>query len=334
MQDVTGTDGHALQESLKCHVSRVSVREDHKSAGGASWAAVSAVFGSGPLTQEQRESIKLMDVARMSLSCLDDRLTEPVLSTAGGDIGEFILAVASYLDLRLPNPDHSAQPTQELVDSLLQAYLKSLPESRPMLHCTDDRAVAHLEAELPVENLDLNKPSVQAKDAGLLSKLTEFENHGDSHIRLILKQPEWFELPDYLVPMVLKSYYTALWRQNLDATSPFHKSPRLRLVVLSGAANPGAFLEISSGQMCQGAGVAPAVQPHAGSQSLLVSHLDAASARRAELATFFAKVSSTSPRQIDRDKLHKRLDRRGYLALETTGSQIASGLPFFTLSYS
>eukprot|EP00971_Amphidinium_carterae_P256359 5090260-Amphidinium_carterae.1 len=289
LHDGTETDAHSLQESLKCHISRVSIREDHKSSGGVSLGDVSRVFGSGPLTLEQRQSVKLVEVAGMSLNCLDDRLTEPVLSSAGGDIGEFILAVASYLDLRLSDPAKGARPTQQLMDSLLQAYLESLPASRPMVHCTDDRAVAHLEAELPVENLDLNNPQSQAKDAGLLLKLSEFENHGDSHIRLMLKQPEWFELPDYLVPMVLKSYYTALWRQNLDDTSPFYKSPRLKLVVLRGAANPGAFLEVSSGQFCEGVGVAPAVQPHAGSTSLLVSHLDAASARREELATFFSK---------------------------------------------
>mmetsp|Transcript_44945 Transcript_44945/g.106730 ORF Transcript_44945/g.106730 Transcript_44945/m.106730 type:complete len:383 (-) Transcript_44945:74-1222(-) len=326
----------AKEESLGCHVSKVAVREDHSSASGAgvSLAQVSSFFGAGALTKEQRRQLRLVKVAETSLSCLDDRLNEPVLATPGGDLGEFILALATYLDWRVADPEHSNHPTQQLVDSLLQAYLESIPKGRPMVHCTDDRAIAHLEAEVPVENLDLNEPPQQAKDSGLLQKLTEFENHGDSHIRLMLKQPEWFELPDYVVPMALKAFYSALWRQNQDEGNRFHKSPRLRLVVLSGASDPGAFVEVSSGDLCEGVGVAPAVQPHTGARSVLVSHLDAASERRKELATFFSRVASTTPIKMDSEKLHQRLDRHGFLALETTGSRVAAGLPFYTLSYS
>ena len=39
--------------------------------------------------------------------------------------------------------------------------------------------------------------------------LTVVENHGDSHIRLLLKQPEAYGLTQnsQLVPMVLKAYF-------------------------------------------------------------------------------------------------------------------------------
>merc|ERR1719460_2765701 len=194
-------------------------------------AAVSAIWGSSTLSPEQREKVTLAKVSESSFMCLDDRVTQPSLFTPGGDLGEFILALSSYLQER--DPSGRMLPSQEVVDALLLKYLETLPSSRPMIHCTDDRAISHLEAEVPLENLDLTAPPDHAR-ASLLQKLTEVENHGDSHIRLLLKKPEWFQLNEYLVPMAVKSFYNLLWQQNTDAKSPLHKSPKLKLEVLVG----------------------------------------------------------------------------------------------------
>merc|ERR1719230_26427 len=170
--------------------------------------------------------VSLGKVAETSFLCLDDRIAEPALFTPGGDLGEFILALASYLAER--DPSGGTRPTQEVVDALFQRYVESLPEGRPIVHCTDDRALQHLEAELPVENLDLRAPPEHVKSAGLLEKLTEVENQGDSHIRLLLKQPEWFQLDAALVPMVLKAFYSTLWKESANPGQP-----RLALRVLA-----------------------------------------------------------------------------------------------------
>merc|ERR1719326_1126449 len=165
-------------------------------------ASVSSIWGSSTLSREQREKVTLGKVSETSFMCLDDRVTEPSIFTPGGDLGEFVLALSSYLQER--DPTGRMLPSQEVVDALLSKYLQTIPDSRPMIHCTDDRAISHLEAEMPLENLDLTAPPDHAK-ASLLQKLTEVENHGDSHIRLMLKQPEWFQLNEYLVPMAVKS---------------------------------------------------------------------------------------------------------------------------------
>jgi len=316
---------------LGCKVSKVIVRQDHAGSNGMTLADVSAVYGGSVLTMNQREMVTLTRVASTSFECLDDRISEPSLSTPGGDLGEFILALASYLAAR--DPEGNTRPTQEAVDSLFAHYLESMPPNRPMVHCTDERAIAHLEAQLPIENLDLSSPPEHAREAGLLEKLTQVDNHGDSHIRLLLKQPEWYQLGDYLVPMVIKAFYSNLWRQNQDASSPLHREPKLKLRVLIGESNPQAFLEVSSSDLCHSAGDAPMIAPHTVSRSMLVSHLDAVSLRREELADFFAKIANTTPRKVDRKQLHQRLDRHGWLALETTGSRIAAGLPFYTMAY-
>merc|ERR1719198_1991749 len=131
-----------------------------------------------------------------------------------------------------------------------------------MVHCQDDRAIEHLEAAVPMENLDLRSPPEHARES-LLKKLTEVENHGDSHIRLMLKQPEWFQLNEYLVPMAVKSFYRLLWQKN----------PKLKLEILVGQSDPMAFLEVSSSELCHSGGVAPMLTPHTAKRSVLISHL-------------------------------------------------------------
>lgn len=254
--------------------------------------------------------------------------------TPGGDLGEFILALSSYLqewDLR---PSGGSLPTQEEVEAIFDRYLETLPDSRPFVHCTDDAAVRHLQDQLPEEGLDLQRPSKHALELGLLQKLGEVDNHGDSHIRLMLKEPEWFQLRRELVPMVLKAFYTKLWEQNMNTASALHEKPKLRLVMLGGQSDPQAFIEVLSGGLCHDAGIAPMLTPRKDGRAVLVSHLDAVSVRRKELASFFAAIANAGPQKIDVNRMHKRLDRHGWLALETTGSRMASGLPFFTLTYS
>merc|ERR1719326_2741683 len=116
-------------------------------------ASVSSIWGSSTLSREQREKVTLGKVSESSFMCLDDRVTKPSLFTPGGDLGEFILALSSYLQER--DPTGRMLPSQEVVDALLSKHLLTIPASRPMVHCTDDRAISHLEAEMPLENLDL-----------------------------------------------------------------------------------------------------------------------------------------------------------------------------------
>lgn len=326
-----------------CSLSKLKVRQDHDAESGGSkllsLSDVTRIYGAGPLSEAQRKEVKLAAVKDIPFHCLDDRVTTAAVSTPGGDLGEFIGAMSAYVDERDANaPAGQVHPglSQNMVDVFLRRYITSVvPAGRKMVHCTDDRALAHLEAEMQVENLDLNSPPDRVKDAGLLNKLTVVENHGDSHIRLLLKQPEAYGLTQnsQLVPMVLKAYYNLLWEQNSNPQSPLHAEPKLELVVLQGESNPSAFVEVSASEVCQQDGLAPLLTPRAEGRSLLVSHLDAASLRREELAAFFSKVANATPRKIDRERFHRRLDRHGWMALETTGRRIASGLPFYSLVY-
>lgn len=319
----------------QCKLSKVIVHQDHAGTG-LSLADISAVYGGNEpmLTSSQSAMAVLSRVSETSFMCLDDRVTTPSMATPGGDLGEFVLALASYYQERDPSGNTGA-PTQEAVSAMLEKYVTQLPPSRPVVFCTDERAVAHLESVLPAENLDLLSPPRHAMEAGLLDKMTDVESQGDSHFRLMLKRPEWYQLDEYLVPMVVKAFYSMLWRQQQDPNFPLYHSPRLKLEVLPRpeASSPQAFLEVSSGNLCHESGLAPLITPRDGVRNVLVSHLDAVSHRREELAEFFARIANATPLKIDKARLHDRLDRHGLLALEATGSRIAAGLPFYTLEY-
>lgn len=313
------------------HLSKVEIHSEHAGNAGLSLSEVSEIYGGLTMTDVQRHRVKLMYIANVSFSCLDDRSIEPTLATPGGDLGEFVLATASYYEEK--DGAHGDQPSQEMIDSLLEKYLDTIPPSRPIILCTDASAIKQLEEELAAGALDLTAPSNQAKSAGLLEKLTLPENQGDSHFRLLLKQPEWFQLNRDLVPKVLRSFYTLLWEQEQDSSSRLHASAKLKLKVLSGEPNPQAFLEVTCSGRCKAKGMAPMLRPQEGSEPVLISTMEAASFRRKELAGFFAKVSRSTPRKISPDRLHKRIEKHGWLALETTGSRIASGLPFYSMTY-
>ena len=129
---------------------------------------------------------------------MDDRVERAVLATPGGDVGEFILALDAYRDLT-PQREIS----QHMVDTWLEAYLKSLPEGRQMVLCTDDAALQHLRAELQDETLSLAEPAPRVLPELTLA-VQEFANVGDSHLRLMLQDPQNYHVDASLVPLLTK----------------------------------------------------------------------------------------------------------------------------------
>lgn len=297
-----------------CSPSKVHLRQDRKSSIGLSLVDASRIFETQGLPE-------FAEVKEQPFYCLDDRVDKPGLATPGGDLGEFVLALQTYQDLT-----SERQVTQHMVDVWLQKYVKSFPEGRQLVHCTDDRALRHLQDQLQDETLDLHAPPAHAQTA-LLAALVEVPNLGDAHFRLMLKEPENYHVQASLVQMALRSFYTLLW----DSQNPLHS--RVELLELTGAERPAAFLEVMTMPGCMKAGVAPLLASR-GASSFLISSMDAVHLRREELADFFAlRLGSSMPTKVDRSVLLSRLDRHGLQALELTGSRIAKDLPFYSLHF-
>jgi len=309
-QSLIETASHNLHR-----LSSVEIRQEHQGSGGLSLPELHERYGSVELSEEQRH--RALVLANSSLDCLDDRVDQPVLATPGGELGEFALALAAYMQEK----DSHNSPNQEVVDSLFANYLETVPVSRRISLCTDQKALQRVAADLSIGHLDLQAPSKHLKTSGLLEKLAQPESQGDRHFRLLLEHPGEYNLPPGLAEAVLKAFYQQLWQQEAG-------SSKLQLRMLQGEADPQAFLEVS----CQKCGGIPALIPREG--PVLVSQLDAPLQRRQELAAFFARASRSTPRKVGAKALYQRIEQLALLALDKTGSHIAAGLPFYTLNYS
>lgn len=164
----------------------------------------------------------------------------------------------------------------------------------------------------------------------MLEALSKHENTGCAHIRMLLKYPDLYQIKPEIVRMFLKSFYKILWEDD----SPL--ATKLKLDVLVGTHNEGAFVEVRSNEVCTAEGIVPLIKPRekrANGNSIFVNHLDAASIRRVQLARFFADEVNHHSVPIDPEVMHNRMNHHGMSFLETTGSYLAKNLPFFTLSF-
>jgi hypothetical protein len=306
-----------LMDSLllpKCDPSKFKLNEDKKGKG-ADFDEVRELIG-------YPTDLTYVNVDRQYFSCLDGRITDPILGTMGGDAGEFILGLEMYKEMI-----GTEKLDQATVNYLFISYLGYMQPAFFYM-CTDDQALNHLQQELQLEGLDLHAPRAQDQ-AEILKALTKSENVGDLHIKLLLRYPDMYEIQVDLVEKFLVAYYTTLWNHE-DGNNE-----KLLLQVLIGPHKESAFLEVRSNQACTSAKEAPLITPHEPSKdglSIFVNHLDAASIRRVDIAKFFTEYIDQQKSGISPEMFHNRLDHHALAFLEVTGTYLARNLPFYTIN--
>ena len=303
-------------KSEKCDPSKLTIQNELKGKG-ASLNSIRNLIGDA-------SSLTYVPIEKSSFKCLDGRYNKPVLSTTGGDAGEFILALNIFEDLLNENNNNNTiLLNQEDVDFILYKFINQ-SNSQPFYMCTDDNAINHIEKELQIEGLNIINPRENIKN-DLFNLITESENIGDLHIRLMLKYPEKYGIRKDLITMFLNSFYKLYWNNK-------NIKDKMELDILSGDHNENAFIEVRSENECQKEKIAPLIPTQDKFISVFVHHLDAVSIKRKVIAEFFKDKSNTNFNGIDPDIMHKRLDHHGYAILDITGGFIAKGLPFDTIN--
>lgn len=303
-------------KSEKCDPSKLTIQNELKGKG-ASLNSIRNLIGDA-------SSLTYVPIEKSSFKCLDGRYNKPVLSTTGGDAGEFILALNIFEDLLNENNNNNTiLLNQEDVDFILYKYINQ-SNSQPFYMCTDDNAINHIEKELQIEGLNIINPRENIKN-DLFNLITESENIGDLHIRLMLKYPEKYGIRKDLIIMFLNSFYKLYWNNK-------NIKDKMELDILTGDHNENAFIEVRSENECQKEKIAPLIPTQDKFISVFVHHLDAVSIKRKVIAEFFKDKSNTNFNGIDPDIMHKRLDHHGYAILDITGGFIAKGLPFDTIN--
>jgi len=292
-------------KSSQCNPSKIKLSQD-KDGSGSDYTSVTKLLSS--------YNFEYSRVKDSYFGCLDGRVRQEVLGTPGGDAGEFILALLVYEDLSGKKLD------QESVDLYFTEWLKCM-SSGVFYMCTDDQALNHMQKELGIQGLDIINPRPSLIPA-LIEKVSQPTNIGDSHLKLMLEQPELYSIVPTTVEYFVKSFYKVLW----DQTNPYRNL--LYLDILPGFHYETAFLEVRNNQICEG--LAPAIAPWSSSYSILVNHLDAVTDRRKQLSSFFAVKIAKNNDGITENKLLNRMNHHGMLFLDVTGSRIAKELPFYT----
>nr|CEL74781.1 TPA: hypothetical protein BN1205_025040 [Toxoplasma gondii VEG] len=181
-EGVTDVERRLAQIAPLCNPSKVKIHQDHSSAIGLTAAEVRVNWG-------QPSDVTFGRVKENHFSCMDDRITEASLSTPGGDLGEFTLALAA-----------SGIPYDEAtVTSLLSNYLATIPSDRLFYHCTDEAAMSSFDRSLGVvsrtmalvlsngrsglqEGLDLSQPD-PALQSDIKAALSQPRNVTSPYLR-------------------------------------------------------------------------------------------------------------------------------------------------------
>lgn len=290
-----------------CNPSKVRVHQSHTSSQGMLQSEVQRQYA-------QPSNLEFASVANHHFSCLDDRNNEPSLSTPGGDLGEFFLAIAV-------SQSEGNSFDEKKISEILSQYVGTLSHGRQFAHCTDDMAIGHLKKQLNVEGLDIVQAAPAAQE-DIKAALSNPENVGDVHFRTIIAHPSWYHVNQELATDTLKAFYNNLW------DSRGGNQDKMLLQVFPGHHNASAFLEVVTSSACDSAEIAPLMQSKAGSTGAYLNHMTAVSQRRRELATFFYENGYTS---LSPDQFQTRMDHRGYEGLETTGARVAGDLPFYRI---
>jgi len=139
--------------------------------------------------------LSYVNVAESHFECLDGRIRSGVLGTPGGDAGEFILALHVYEDM----VGEKRKLTQEAVDSFLKNYVRTMRQAHFFM-CTDDQALDHLSKEINAEGINIQRPRTQIQPE-MLEALTTPENNGCSHLKMLLRHPELYQIKPNIVKM-------------------------------------------------------------------------------------------------------------------------------------
>merc|ERR1711988_134024 len=241
-------------------------------------------------------------VPKHHFSDIEGRTSHPILATPGGDLGEWVLALAIYEGL--VNKELAIND----VVRFFKLFLRSTGKMSFYFH-TDRQSTEVLGKMLSIERLDLtDTPPNEDVKLSLLRKLTLPGNTGSEHFKLLLQNSYKYNVRKDLVKLVIEAFFRILWDKG--ASPPIWQ--KLRLVTLEGTSDEKAFLKIKVAAECVANQVAPLIKPKESDTSVYVVHRQAIEAFRKEVADFFADQDP----KIDAEKFRLSMDELGDRHLE------------------
>lgn len=292
-----------IPTSISCHPTKIKLSEDRPGPPQL-YNELSSLLGS--------HNFSYIKSWGQPLKCLDGRDSQVGISTPGGDIGEFALALLVYQDVSGALLDYN------LVKMYLVEWLQAM-DSEYFYMCTDESAVKHMAKQVGID-LNIEKPRNEVIN-DLLKVVSNTGNIGDSHLRLMIEYPQMYSIRPEVVKYLITAFFEVLWNKEKGLEK------LLKVEVLEGDHTEVAYLEVRDSDECVYEGMSPLLPKKI---KLFVNYVDAVKPRRKQLAEFFAVKIGKNLNGITAEKIYKRMNHHGLLFLDITGSFIAKKLPFYS----
>ena len=266
-----------------------------------------------------------------SQACVDGRDAHAIVGTPGGDAGELILALASVESI-------TGRPLSDTdVERLFDAYLEAFghfylhTDGHALASLLDAVAADHPETEIPDADdrgkalAFVRNPPVELR-ASLEQHLVEPNAVGCGHLRLMLREPERYEVRPGLTAAVLRMFFRRLWARD----------PAPEYVVLEGGHAESAVVSVGLDvQEVHAYTRIPLLSPRIEDTEVFVSHPQVARfIRRENVAFLLEELPLLGELGVDGQTFYETLDRLAARQLAATLEALAPELPHYRVEFS
>lgn len=276
-------------------------------------------FVRGPRIPPRREKYNLTDVeehlvsdelrdfrknTKTTFSCIDGRNDEKSMTAPGGDFGEFLIGLQTYL-----YHVDSLKPSKEFLHAIFERYLKEVATpDRPFYFHTSKHRLDHMFEHLDIEPKPVILPESEPPKADLwYEAFRKSQFQGCGLIRYMISNYTEFRISDEnLVPNMLEVFLKYWW------TADPQKKSLIKFDILQGDPDPQAIVTIdNAGPGCSD--YSPIARPNIYGSSIYLYHPSAVlDFRHQVLYPFFRRYDPT----VEYYRFIKDLDTFAVLQLE------------------
>jgi len=269
---------------------------------------------------EQLASLEWAHVLQTSFSAMDGRNAEKVLSTPGGDMGEFIQVIAAF------NKVTGKTLSDDEVLRLFEKYLKAM--TRPKFsYETDEKAYLRLAVATGCKNLHVaDMGGMKHKKEAYLKAIATPDYIGDPFIRFLAVNATELDFNADVIRQGLSAYHNVLW------SAPSKLSAKLCYLEMKGAPlREQALVYVRTEEWCVDQGLAPMISSQLSCPSPVFLHYpDMVRLFRRELVAII--TDSDEYRDAARDIL-AAFNQQADAHLDKFWAAYGAGLPVYTVEF-
>lgn len=257
--------------NFACRVDEVVVTTD--SPGDVEMPAVTAKAVRAAFANVA--TLEWAHIPQMFFGAMDGRNDEKVLSTPGGDMGEFLFALHAFQKV-------SGQTVGvDEATAMLEKYLKVMTKEK-FFYETDERAYIRLAVASGCRNLKIAELSgMKRKKEAVLEQIALPEHIGDPVIKFMASNATQLDLSSDIIQAGLAAFHNALW-----SNTPSHIDQKMCYLSVKGPHQEAAVVNVKVPAFCVDQGLAPMVsQQFACGAPVYLVHQDAAKLLRREIVS-------------------------------------------------